>query len=87
LGANLNKKSILLVVEGQVAEPRILGSATHGILSLIGSDYNIHPFANSIYELYEAYRDHVYLSSQFENRLKQVMRRPILESNQHKLGG
>jgi len=31
--------------------------------------------------------DHVYLSSQFDNRLKQVMRRPILESNQHKLGG
>ncbi len=31
--------------------------------------------------------DHVYLSSQFDNRLKQVMRRPILESNQHQLGG
>lgn len=60
MGANLNKKSILLVVEGQVAEPRILGSATHGILSLIGSDYNIHPFANSIYELYEAYRNGEY---------------------------
>ena len=32
-------------------------------------------------------KDHVYLSSQFENRLKQVMRRPILASNQHQLGG
>lgn len=56
----MNKKSILLVVEGEVAEPRILGNTTHGLLSLIGSDYRIHPFANSIYELYESYRDGEY---------------------------
>ena len=31
--------------------------------------------------------DHVYLSSQFDSRLKLVMRRPILVSNQTKLGG
>jgi hypothetical protein len=31
--------------------------------------------------------DHVYLSSQFDSRLKMVMRRPILVSNQTKLGG
>jgi hypothetical protein len=31
--------------------------------------------------------DHVYLSSQFDSRLKMVMRRPILVSNQTTLGG
>lgn len=56
----MNRKSILLVVEGKATEPRILGNTTHGLLSLIGPNYNIHPFANSIYELYEAYRDGEY---------------------------
>ena len=45
----------LLIVEGGKTEPAILGNETHGLLSLIGADYEIVPFSNSIYELYEAY--------------------------------
>ena len=51
------KSKILLVVEGELEEPRILGSASHGLLSLVGADYEIVPFANPIYELYEAYKN------------------------------
>lgn len=54
------KSKILLIVEGEVDEPRILGSESHGLLSLIGSDYEIVPFANPIYELYEAYKNGEY---------------------------
>ena len=54
------KSKILLIVEGEVEEPRILGSESHGLLSLIGSDYEIVPFASSIYELYEAYKNNEY---------------------------
>ena len=49
------KSRILLIVEGEKTEPAILGNETHGLLSLIGADYEIVPFSNSIYELYEAY--------------------------------
>lgn len=55
-----SKGKILLVVEGEKVEPRILGSESHGLLSLIGADYEIVPFANPIYELYEAYKDGQY---------------------------
>lgn len=51
---------ILLVVEGQTAEPRILGSNTHGLLSLIGADYEIFQFSCAIYELYEDYKKGLY---------------------------
>ena len=54
------KSKILLVVEGELEEPRILGSASHGLLSLVGADYEIVPFANPIYELYEAYKNGEY---------------------------
>lgn len=54
------KSKILLIVEGEVAEPRILGSESHGLLSLIGADYEIIPFSNPIYELYEAYKNDEY---------------------------
>lgn len=54
------KGKILLIVEGEVEEPRILGSESHGLLSLIGNDYEIVPFASSIYELYEAYKNKEY---------------------------
>lgn len=50
------KSKILLIVEGEVEEPRILGSQSHGLLSLIGAEYEIVPFACSIYELYEKYK-------------------------------
>ena len=49
------KSKILLIVEGEKEEPRILGSASHGLLSLIGGDYEVIPFSNPIYELYDAY--------------------------------
>jgi len=49
------KSKILLIVEGEKDEPRILGSESHGLLSLIGTDYEIVSFANPIYELYDAY--------------------------------
>ena len=49
------KSKILLIVEGEKDEPRILGSASHGLLSLIGGNYEIVPFSNPIYELYDAY--------------------------------
>ena len=51
----MNNKRILLVVEGKKDEVRILGSQSHGLLSLIGGDYEIVPFCNPIYELYDAY--------------------------------
>ena len=54
------KSKILLIVEGELEEPRILGSASHGLLSLMGGDYEIVPFANPIYELYEAYKNGEY---------------------------
>ena len=54
------KSKILLIVEGELEEPRILGSESHGLLSLLGGDYEIVPFANPIYELYEAYKKNEY---------------------------
>lgn len=54
------KSKILLIVEGKVDEPRILGNESHGLLSLIGANYEIVPFANPIYELYEAYKNNEY---------------------------
>lgn len=54
------KSKILLIVEGEKDEPRILGSESHCLLSLIGADYEIVPFANPIYELYEAYKNGEY---------------------------
>ena len=54
------KTKILLIVEGEKTEPNILGSASHGLLSLIGADYEIVPFANPIYELYDAYKNNEY---------------------------
>lgn len=50
----MNKK-ILLIVEGEKTEINILGNATHGLLSLINSDYSVISFASSIYELYDDY--------------------------------
>lgn len=49
-----------MIVEGEVDEPRILGNESHGLLSLIGANYEIVPFANPIYELYEAYKNNKY---------------------------
>lgn len=54
------KSKILLIVEGEVEEPRILGSEGHGLLSLIGEEYEIVSFASSIYELYDAYMNGEY---------------------------
>ena len=54
------KSKILLIVEGQKDEPRILGSESHGLLSLVGGDYEIVPFKNPIYELYDAYMNNEY---------------------------
>ncbi len=50
------KSKILLIVEGEKEELRILGKASHGLLSLIGAEYEIVSFANPIYELYDAYQ-------------------------------
>ena len=50
------RSKILLIVEGEKEEPRILGSNSHGLLSLIGSNYDIVTFSNPIYELYDAYK-------------------------------
>lgn len=55
----MNSK-ILLIVEGEKEELRILGSQSHGLLSLIGADYEIVSFASSIYELYDAYKNGEY---------------------------
>lgn len=49
------KSKILIVVEGSKEEVRILGSNTHGLLSLISNEYEIVPFCSTIYELYDAY--------------------------------
>ena len=46
---------ILLVVEGDKDEPKILGDRSRGMLSLIGADYEVVSFSNPIYELYDAY--------------------------------
>lgn len=54
------KSKILLIVEGESTEPKILGSESHGLLSLMGANYEIVPFANPIYELYEAYENGEY---------------------------
>lgn len=54
------KTKILLIVEGDVEEVRILGSHTHGLLKLIDAEYEIVTFANPIYELYEAYKNGEY---------------------------
>ena len=51
----MNSK-VLLIVEGEKEEPRILGSESHGLLSLIGAKYEIVSFSNPIYELYDAYQ-------------------------------
>lgn len=54
------KSRILLIVEGEKTEPKILGNTSYGLLSLIGADYEIVSFANPIYELYEAYKNGEY---------------------------
>ncbi len=46
---------ILLVVEGDKDEPRILGDQSKGLLSLMGAEYEVVSFSNPIYELYDAY--------------------------------
>lgn len=51
------KTKILLIVEGAVEEIRILGNNTYGLLKLFDSDYEIVPFCNPIYELYEGYKN------------------------------
>ena len=51
----MNRK-ILLIVEGEDTEVKILGSESHGLLSLIGTKCEIIPFKNPIYELYDAYK-------------------------------
>lgn len=56
----MKNKKILLIVEGEETEPRILGSASHGLLSLIGADYEIVAFSNPIYELYDSYKKEEY---------------------------
>lgn len=38
------KTKILLIVEGEAEEVRILGNHTYGLLKLINSDYEIVPF-------------------------------------------
>ena len=48
-------RKILLIVEGEDTEVKILGSESHGLLSLIGTNCLIVPFKNPIYELYDAY--------------------------------
>lgn len=53
-------KEILLIVEGEKTELDILGNASYGLLSLIGSDYKIVSFASSIYELYDSYKNGEY---------------------------
>ena len=54
------KRKILLIVEGEKEEVRILGKDSHGLLDLIGVDCEIVPFANPIYELYELYKNKEY---------------------------
>lgn len=41
-------------------EPRILGKATHGLLSFIDAEYEIVAFENPIYELYDAFKKGYY---------------------------
>lgn len=50
------KAKILLIVEGEKEETRILGNNAHGLLKLIDADYEIVPFSNPIYELYDLYK-------------------------------
>lgn len=54
------KTKILLIVEGEAEEVRILGNHTYGLLKLINSDYEIVPFCNPIYELYDSYKNGEY---------------------------
>lgn len=56
----MNNKEILLIVEGEKIELNILGDASYGLLSLIDSNYKIVPFASSIYELYDDYKQGKY---------------------------
>lgn len=52
----MKNKKILFIVEGEKEEPRILGRIGHDLLHLMKGDYEVIPFANPIYELYEAYK-------------------------------
>lgn len=56
----MSSKRILIIVEGKVTEPRILGNESYGLLSLIDANYDIVVFSNPIYELYEAYKNDEY---------------------------
>lgn len=53
-------KKILLIVEGNKEEPRILDANGEGILSLVDVDFEIVSFNTSIYELYNDYIDGLY---------------------------
>lgn len=59
MGANLtSRKNALLIVEGESAEPRLLGkpNGNVGLLPFMGiSDYEMHIFRTTVYELYEEY--------------------------------
>ena len=50
----MNKK-ILIIVEGELEEPRILDAKGKGILNLISNDFEIVSYSTSIYDLYDAY--------------------------------
>lgn len=51
---------ILLITEGEKTEVNLLGSRTHGLLSLIGADHEIVPVGQSIYELYDRFVEDEY---------------------------
>lgn len=53
-------KKILLIVEGELEEPRILDAKGKGILNLISNDFQIFPYKTSIYDLYESYKNGEY---------------------------
>lgn len=56
----MKSKKILIVVEGESTEHKVLGSKDYGLLPFIESEYEVISFCNDIYELYKAYKNGEY---------------------------
>lgn len=56
----MKSKKILLIVEGDKVEPRVLGTKDYGLLPFLDSEYEIVAFCNPIYQLYKSYKEGEY---------------------------
>lgn len=56
----MKSKKILIVVEGESTEHKVLGSKDYGLLPFIENEYEVISFCNDIYELYKAYKSGEY---------------------------